>query len=725
MKKNKKESVIQQDIEFIRSKINNDETEIPVPMAVQRDVIVTRLEGAKQKTSSKVIVRRVVACALSLALIIGGVFIGDKAVYREMKLPTDTIAVAGSYYEVLSLVKDYRDSQNFSFSSFSFGMSDKYATATADESVMAPDMSPETAVNAGYQGASDDSDSSDRYSELNTREEGVAEADYVLTNGKYIFIASMQYGRVVIVNPVSDGKMTIAATINPAEDNEKLSSFNFSEMFLYGDKLILTGSGWADDSSRTVAMVYDISDIGNIRLVKTLSQSGWYTTLRVIGDKMLLISEYSIPFSDECDMDDVIPTYTCDGEEAYVPADCILYADVSAPEAYNIITTCNLSDLSASTETQAILGSDWQVYCTTDMLFIYGSTYNEKEECCYMNVKAFRIGETSLEYYGCCSFEGSFWNSFSMDWNGEYLRVGVHSDKDNTNRLYIFDKAFEKVGEINSFGEGETIRGIRFVGNTAYIVTFYQTDPLFIVDLSDVTAPKIVSELKMPGFSDYLHPVGDGLMLGIGSGGDENGLDGSAKISLYDVSDPLSPLIVSDIIIPNGTLWTEYKAFCKVPGENSFIIPAELWGAATDDSTETYTYEYSYSCGAVMVTLTEDNTLVKTGEFFVSDPVGYENISRAVVVGDTVYGVDAGKSVHAWAMNGTKLDSLYFTEGWEIDNGYYYIEDYVYDYAEDYADDNADDSEITPAYNPGDAAATEAPTAAAPSDTVEFTYAER
>ena len=110
--------------------------------------------------------------------------------------------------------------------------------------------------------------------------------------------------------------------------------------------------------------------------------------------------------------------------------------------------------------------------------------------------------------------------------------------EDDTNSVYVLDEELETIGSIENLAEDERIYSARFMGDTGYFVTFRETDPLFSVDLSDPKNPKIVGELKIPGFSDYLHFYGNNRLLGIGMNVDEKTMttDG-VKITMFDISD--------------------------------------------------------------------------------------------------------------------------------------------------------------------------------------------
>jgi len=122
------------------------------------------------------------------------------------------------------------------------------------------------------------------------------------------------------------------------------------------------------------------------------------------------------------------------------------------------------------------------------------------------------------------------------------------------------------------------MKSARFMGDVLYLVTFMQTDPLFVVDLSDPEKPEIKGELKIPGFSTYLHPAGDGLLIGVGEGGTMTGTDGTAKISLFDVSDPAEPKELDNYTTNfAGSFITNHKAFMVID-ENTFAIPFFTYG---------------------------------------------------------------------------------------------------------------------------------------------------
>ncbi len=154
----------------------------------------------------------------------------------------------------------------------------------------------------------------------------------------------------------------------------------------------------------------------------------------------------------------------------------------------------------------------------------------------------------------------------------------------------MLDGSLKVVGKVTGIAKGEQIQAVRFIGAKAYVVTFEQTDPLFVLDLSSPENPKLLGELKITGFSDYLHPISENLLLGIGQNGDENGTTTGIKLSLFDVTNPAKPVEVDKYILKRNagnysigtSAWDNHKAVMIYKEKNLFGIPVTV-------------YDYSYS----------------------------------------------------------------------------------------------------------------------------------
>ncbi len=140
------------------------------------------------------------------------------------------------------------------------------------------------------------------------------------------------------------------------------------------------------------------------------------------------------------------------------------------------------------------------------------------------------------------------------------------------------DGSLDEIGHVGDMGVGEQVHSVRFLDDLAYVVTFRQVDPLYAIDLSDARTPRVLGELKIPGFSEYLHPLGDGLLLGVGREVDPaTGIDEGLKISLFDVADPLQMNERDQIVVADGwsAVSNDHQAFSWDPIRRRAIVPVE------------------------------------------------------------------------------------------------------------------------------------------------------
>ena len=165
-------------------------------------------------------------------------------------------------------------------------------------------------------------------------------------------------------------------------------------------------------------------------------------------------------------------------------------------------------------------------------------------------------------------------NQFSIDEYKGYLRIATTVSLSNTNDLYVLDSMLNIVGKLTDYGENERIYAVRFLMDKAYIVTFKETDPLFVVDLSNPENPEIKGELKISGYSSYLHPINKDLVLGIGKE------DRNVKVSLFNVSDPENPIEVDRYLLKEywSDILNTHHAFLIDKKHGIFFLPASNGG---------------------------------------------------------------------------------------------------------------------------------------------------
>ena len=206
--------------------------------------------------------------------------------------------------------------------------------------------------------------------------------------------------------------------------------------------------------------------------------------------------------------------------------------------------------------------------------------------------------------------------------------------------------ALRQLGQVGGLGrqDNESIRAVRFIEERGYIVTFRQTDPLYVLDLRDAAAPKVLGELKIPGYSGYLHPIGKNLLLGVGQSGVAADADAQTGVqfSLFDISDPSSPSRIGTHTYAAGAAVAEFdpKAFLYWQPRDLIIAPTNLYG----DNGGRGAFN-----GVVLLRATEDG-LKELGRISVAEQDGMAN--RSLVIGDAVYVL----SDHA--LQTTSLDTL-------------------------------------------------------------------
>jgi uncharacterized secreted protein with C-terminal beta-propeller domain len=276
--------------------------------------------------------------------------------------------------------------------------------------------------------------------------------------------------------------------------------------------------------------------------------------------------------------------------------------------------------------------------------------------------------DSSFTYGGEASAPGRLLNQFSMDeYNGNF-RIATTSgnswDTQNpsTNSVYVFNSAMKQVGKIDGIAKGESIYSVRFMGDRAYMVTFKKTDPLFVIDMYDPANPKILGKLKIPGYSDYLHPYDSTHIIGVGKNAvaDENGGDFAwyqgVKLSLFDVSDVEHPQEVASYNIGDrGTdsyALREHKAFLFSKDKNLLVIPVTLAkidplkysGDPPASAYGDYVFQGAYVFNLTLndgfklkgtVSHVSEDEYMKSGDYWWSN----SNVQRSLYIGDALYTV--------------------------------------------------------------------------------------
>jgi uncharacterized secreted protein with C-terminal beta-propeller domain len=406
------------------------------------------------------------------------------------------------------------------------------------------------------------------HSKTNVQVEGVDEADVVKTDGEFIYVIS--------------GTQVVILKAYPAEDAEILSQIRLNGAlkgtFINGDKLVL----FEEKSPRTFIKVYDISDRENPLLARNVSLDGWYFDSRMIGEYVYtVINKPANLFNGEVSLPKV---YSSDDVEE-ISASEIYYTD--APDYFYTFTTIvaiNVQNDEEPSHETLLVGTTHEMYVSLNNIYI---TFREFERTLIYRI---HVEGSEISYAACGAVPGYVLNQFSMDEHEGYFRIATTTGHINRNleeatarnHVYVLDMNLAIVGKLEDLALGEKIYSARFMGDRCYLVTFRKVDPLFVIDLEDPHNPIVLGELKITGYSDYLHPYDANHIIGIGKEtvaaemGDFAWYQG-VKISLFDVSDVGAPKEIAKYEIgdrgTNSPILKDHKALLFDKSKNLLVIP--------------------------------------------------------------------------------------------------------------------------------------------------------
>ena len=441
---------------------------------------------------------------------------------------------------------------------------------------------------AGSTANSTQRSSSKEYSGTNLQVQNVDEGDVVKTDGTYIYTSSADtFGSSIRIYK-ADGKNTKKLTELTVE------SVNISEMYLKDHFLVLVGSGWEKPSTsakkkssgastengiqqeNTLVMVYDITDIENPKQTFRKNQSGIYSNSRISGNHLYT---YSVMIAESAEKKDKPKCYIPSVGGSLVPEDRLVIPSGVSSHAYMVFTSLDITGGEDFTDSLSILGGDGICYVSEENIYIASPTADYTKT----TISRFHYQDGKLTDNGEKTFRGKILNQFSMDeYEGKLRFVATTDNPDRTktsNGLYVLDENMELLGKVDRLAKSERIYSSRFMGDKAYFVTYRETDPVFLVDLSDPSKPVVKDKLKIPGFSEYLQGYGEGLMLGIGSN-ISNDWDAQIKLTMFDISSDTNVREIHTKLLEMETYslaGKNHKAILADPGKNLIGFAAESY----------------------------------------------------------------------------------------------------------------------------------------------------
>ena len=495
------------------------------------------------------------------------------------------------------------------------------------------------------------------YSQTNVREEGVGEGDAALTDGSFIYTLSGDETEILITS-ADGGHLERVSRIRP-----DLGSGSIREFFLQKDQLIVMASYYKTSMSQTGeddtfslesvdethVISYDISDREKPLEKGTLKLDGYYRTTRFYDGFAYILTTTDRPFYAALDEKYEEESFT---EKAIpkvngvpVPAGSIYCPPaVSCMQALTV-TGMDLKAPGEAVDTKVFMGWTSDYYVSRDAVYLEIPSWKGGRTVTDIVKVSYEKGMITPLAVG--TVPGTLESSFSIDQSSDgHLRAAVtgRTDTGVSSGVYIFDRDMVLVGSLAGLAPGEEIQSARFLDDILYLVTFRNTDPLFSIDLSDPEEPKLLGELKIPGFSDYLHFWGEDSLLGIGWDADEK--DGEIlglKLSMFDISDPLNVSEISTLSMKN--YWQcdglyDYRMLLVDPGADLIGFEA---GKETEEEEDSWEWTNEYHVFSF-----EDGEFSKLASLDLEE-CGIPYGARGLYIGDTFY-LAGGRRILAFDM---------------------------------------------------------------------------
>jgi Beta propeller domain len=543
------------------------------------------------------------------------------------------------------------------------------------------------------------------HSTTNTHEAGVDEPDMVKTDGRRI--VSVVDGVLRVVDAASK-KLVGTLAFAGVQDgwwypSQLLISGDHALILGQGNvDIARRGPVSGEDSmyapSGSTLVLVDLS--GTPKIVSELDLGGSFVDARQVGSTARVVLHsgpaltwtYPSDTASEADalranrdilagstIEDWLPHYVRSEGGQHTEGRLVDCADVSHPRRYSgtsmlTVLTVDIAVGLQAEDSVAVVADGQTVYGTGSSLYIADdhrslpvpiemSTTVPAPVDATTEIHKFDVsGPAKPRYVASGEVDGWLLNQYSLSEHDGYLRVATTRDSvsgkatprrlapaalPTESRVTVLAEQggqLTKVGSVGGLGKGEQIYAVRFIGPVGYVVTFRQVDPLYTLDLSDPRSPRVVGELKIPGYSSYLHPAGDGRLIGIGQDADADGRIRGSQVSLFDVEDPAAPTRL-DMFGIRGWSDAEYDphAFLYWPDQELLVIPVwwddGRWAQAGPTDTKTVIGP----AGGALVLRVDGESLAEVGSLThvrSGEPFAYPGdptIRRSLVIGDTLW----------------------------------------------------------------------------------------
>ena len=556
--------------------------------------------------------------------------------------------LADSYEDVSEMLNKLADERNYSLTDggkFYYATEYGMLGGAVAEGVMTKEEAAEDLTSGAMQDTSANKESqqmTDRvdYSTTNLQVTGVDESDIVKTDGHYIYIATGDKVQIVDVStgtprqlgsimPKLSGNMDRIREMYVADDRlilivqtEDTDGIAPEDPVFYAKKEVMVDMAYAlfSNSYHTQVLTYDITNPATAKLLGTFTQDGAYNTSRKIGDQLYLFTDYGYPMVSlyrnypDGRLDIMQEKQSVQAEEAQdiqdakesgelseehvksnlpkiqgetIPENCI-YLPREETDHGLLIASVNVAEPEKATDKKLIFSGYSTLYVTRDTILMYCPDYDPVNETDRTKLTKFTIRDGFIRANCAEAVPGSIQDTFAIHENKDgylYILTTAYTADGVTNQLFVLDDRLKIHGKIEHIADGENVYAARFVDEIGYFVTYRNMDPLFTVDFSDPADPKLIGELEIPGFSDYLQFWDDTHLIGVGE--ERKAKDSEfvgIKVSLYDISDPTNVKESAKIVMDDACYAPaqyNYKALLADSGKNVIAF-------LTQDKGDTY-----------------------------------------------------------------------------------------------------------------------------------------
>lgn len=632
------------DYDNFKKKINRS---VFAPESIDKDFVLAALDGIeadKEKTKIIPLKRKspsrkaapVIAASIAAVLIAA---IGFGVIPKITKSPA--INEQSGAAESLSAYSSYAQIKKDIKKLSKVSLLDRFNALTSKSAVEEDTMSYTTAIGGANK-------ENPVFGETFKQTEGVDEDDTIKTDGKYIYYAGYdetpsssfdsytEYDakpEIYVFSAEGKGSKLVNTIVFENEDYNEIHG-----IYLKDNKLIAEVS----DYDKTTIEIFDISDVKNVKKTASFSQSGFFSSSRLIDNKLIVLTNH-VNNTD-------IPFVKCGETSETIAADHIYKTDNPASAEFLVVSQIDINNYKKIEQAKAVLGGNGTVYSSKENMYVLAdiSSYDEKKDSFKSESQLFKIELSDGINFTCSAkLGGSAKNQYALDEYNSVFRVAVTDYTKNgetVNRLYTFDEKLNQLGALEDFAPGEHIEAVKFIGNSAYVITYETTDPLFVIDLTNPAQPKKLGEVKIDGFSTTLIPTDENHLLGIGTDANNSG-DGiqSLKLVLFDISNKAKPKIADEKIckhITSDAMRDTKQILCN-RNNGQFTLYAEFFGNVREeyDNEGDFTY-YDYDEAFGCISFGVEGEKIKVFREFKSEVLN-SAIGRCTFINNEIYMIDS------------------------------------------------------------------------------------